>query len=131
MKLTDLSPSHLDTRSELETEKNVELLASVATALARKDLPVPEMMLINCLFVRKTPNDSQTWRPEQQNSAPWLPLSSEKMGELDRKNNRLLQSFFGALEACDIVPLNVRFLHHDGVIKFALHLLFLWVIIII
>merc|ERR1719357_1492358 len=35
------SPSHLETRSELETEKKVELLASVATALARKDLPVP------------------------------------------------------------------------------------------
>lgn len=30
-----LSPSHLDTRSEEETEKKVELLASVATALAR------------------------------------------------------------------------------------------------
>lgn len=30
-----LSPSHLDIRSEEETEKKVELLASVATALAR------------------------------------------------------------------------------------------------
>lgn len=30
-----LSPSHLDMRSEEETEKKVELLASVATALAR------------------------------------------------------------------------------------------------
>lgn len=36
-----LSPSHLDMRSEEETEKNVELLASVATALARYDFPVP------------------------------------------------------------------------------------------
>ena len=36
-----LSPCHLDTRSELETEMKVELLASVATALARKLLPVP------------------------------------------------------------------------------------------
>lgn len=36
-----LSPSHLDTRSEEEMEKKVELLASVATALARKDFPVP------------------------------------------------------------------------------------------
>jgi len=35
------SPNHLDTRSEDETEKNVELLASVATAFARYDLPVP------------------------------------------------------------------------------------------
>lgn len=35
------SPSHLDTRSEDETEKKVELLASVATALAKYDLPVP------------------------------------------------------------------------------------------
>lgn len=35
------SPSHFDTRSELFTEKKVELLASVATALARYDLPVP------------------------------------------------------------------------------------------
>jgi hypothetical protein len=35
------SPSHLDTRSDEETEKNVELLASVATALARNDFPVP------------------------------------------------------------------------------------------
>mmetsp|Transcript_29112 Transcript_29112/g.95031 ORF Transcript_29112/g.95031 Transcript_29112/m.95031 type:complete len:278 (+) Transcript_29112:536-1369(+) len=34
------SPIHLDTRSELETEKKVDL-ASVATALARYDLPVP------------------------------------------------------------------------------------------
>lgn len=30
-----LSPSHLDIRSEDDTEKKVELLASVATALAR------------------------------------------------------------------------------------------------
>lgn len=36
-----LSPSHLDTRSEEEIEKKVELLASVATALARYDFPVP------------------------------------------------------------------------------------------
>ena len=36
-----LSPSHLDTRSEDLTEKNVELLASVATAFAKKDFPVP------------------------------------------------------------------------------------------
>uniref|UniRef100_A0A336KSM0 CSON014564 protein n=1 Tax=Culicoides sonorensis TaxID=179676 RepID=A0A336KSM0_CULSO len=35
------SPSHLETRSELDTEKKVELLASVATALAKYDLPVP------------------------------------------------------------------------------------------
>ena len=34
------SPGHFETRSELDTEKNVLLLASVATALARKDLPV-------------------------------------------------------------------------------------------
>ena len=34
------SPSHLLTRSELEIEKKVEA-ASVATALARYDLPVP------------------------------------------------------------------------------------------
>lgn len=35
------SPSHLDTRSDEETEKKVELLASVATAFARYDFPVP------------------------------------------------------------------------------------------
>ena len=35
------SPSHLDTRSELEMDKKVELFASVATALARYDLSVP------------------------------------------------------------------------------------------
>mmetsp|Transcript_4736 Transcript_4736/g.16654 ORF Transcript_4736/g.16654 Transcript_4736/m.16654 type:complete len:247 (-) Transcript_4736:192-932(-) len=35
-----LSPSHLETRSEEDTLKKV-LFASVATALARKDLPVP------------------------------------------------------------------------------------------
>lgn len=35
------SPSHLETRSEEDTEKNVELLASVATAFARYDFPVP------------------------------------------------------------------------------------------
>lgn len=36
-----LSPSHFDMRSEEETEKKVELLASVATALAKYDFPVP------------------------------------------------------------------------------------------
>ena len=41
-----LSPSHLETRSELETEKKVELLASVATAFAKKDLPVPALVLV-------------------------------------------------------------------------------------
>lgn len=35
------SPSHFDIRSEDDTEKNVELLASVATAFAIYDLPVP------------------------------------------------------------------------------------------
>ncbi len=35
------SPCHLDMMSALETEKNVAWLASVATALARWDLPVP------------------------------------------------------------------------------------------
>lgn len=35
------SPSHLLTRSDEEIEKKVELLASVATAFARNDLPVP------------------------------------------------------------------------------------------
>lgn len=30
-----LSPSHLETRSEEDIEKNVELFASVATALAK------------------------------------------------------------------------------------------------
>jgi hypothetical protein len=35
------SPSHFDTKSDDETEKKVELFASVATALARYDLPVP------------------------------------------------------------------------------------------
>ena len=33
------SPNHFDTKSDEETEKNVELSASVATALARYDLP--------------------------------------------------------------------------------------------
>ena len=36
-----LSPSHLETRSAEDTEKNVELFASVATAFARNDFPVP------------------------------------------------------------------------------------------
>lgn len=35
------SPSHLDTKSEDDTEKNVELFASVATAFAKYDFPVP------------------------------------------------------------------------------------------
>ena len=35
------SPNHLLTRSLLDTEKKVELFASVATALAKYDLPVP------------------------------------------------------------------------------------------
>lgn len=35
------SPNHFDTKSDEETEKNVELFASVATALARYDFPVP------------------------------------------------------------------------------------------
>ena len=36
----------METRSELETEKKVELLASVATAFAKKDLPVPALVLV-------------------------------------------------------------------------------------
>lgn len=35
------SPNHFETKSDDETEKNVELFASVATAFARYDLPVP------------------------------------------------------------------------------------------
>jgi len=35
------SPNHFETRSEDEIEKNVELFASVATAFARNDFPVP------------------------------------------------------------------------------------------
>lgn len=36
-----LSPSHFDNKSAELTEKNVELFASVATAFAKYDLPVP------------------------------------------------------------------------------------------
>ena len=36
------SPNHLDTKSDEETEKNVELSASVATAFAKYDLPETE-----------------------------------------------------------------------------------------
>ena len=36
-----LSPSHLDNKSDAEALMKVELPASVATALARNDLPVP------------------------------------------------------------------------------------------
>lgn len=35
------SPSHFDIKSDEETEKNVELFASVATAFAIYDFPVP------------------------------------------------------------------------------------------
>ena len=35
------SPSHLLTKSDDDTEKKVELLASVAKAFAKYDLPVP------------------------------------------------------------------------------------------
>lgn len=35
------SPSHFDIKSDDDTEKNVELFASVATAFAIYDLPVP------------------------------------------------------------------------------------------
>ena len=35
------SPSHFETRSDEDTEKNVELFASVATAFARYDFPLP------------------------------------------------------------------------------------------
>ena len=35
------SPNHLLTKSEEETEKKVELFASVAKAFAKYDLPVP------------------------------------------------------------------------------------------
>lgn len=44
------SPSHLDTRSDDDTEKNVELFASVATALAKYDLPVPGGYNVQLLF---------------------------------------------------------------------------------
>ena len=36
-----LSPSHFETKSADETEKKVELFASVATAFAKNDFPVP------------------------------------------------------------------------------------------
>lgn len=36
------SPTYFDTRSDEDTEKNVLLFASVATALAKYDLPVPK-----------------------------------------------------------------------------------------
>lgn len=42
------SPSHFDTKSDDDTEKNVELFASVATALARYDLPVPGGWGVQC-----------------------------------------------------------------------------------
>ena len=35
------SPTHFETRSDVDTVKKVELLASVAVAFARNDLPVP------------------------------------------------------------------------------------------
>ena len=48
-----LSPCHLDSRSELDKQKNVLFSADVAAALARCDFPVPgglKAMLMNCFY---------------------------------------------------------------------------------
>lgn len=47
------SPNHFDTKSDDDTEKKVELLASVATALAKYDLPVPGGCESDKLTIRK------------------------------------------------------------------------------
>ena len=46
----------METRSELDTEKKVELLASVATALAKKDLPVPALVVVRKWNIKLTAN---------------------------------------------------------------------------
>ena len=46
----------METRSELDTEKKVELLASVATAFAKKDLPVPALVVVRKWNIKLTAN---------------------------------------------------------------------------
>ena len=60
---SSLSPCHLLTRSDEETEKNVEC-ASVATALARYDFPEPIgcMCVCVCVCVCACVNSIYVWR---------------------------------------------------------------------
>ena len=62
-----LSPSHFETKSADETEKKVELFASVATAFAKNDFPVPggyKIKYDETIYIGKqeTANCNFTWK---------------------------------------------------------------------
>lgn len=108
------SPIHFDTRSDDETEKKVEL-ASVATALARNDLPVPGgpyskmpfqgVRLPNNLFGRKQKKSRTKWVSNGRRSCghrfihwfPWIDqLPVKRWGNL---MGRMTASFNDSLAA--------------------------------
>ena len=121
-----LSPSHLDMRSEEDTEKKVELLASVATALARYDFPVPggpnsRMPLHGVRFPgnaerRSTVRFQRTIMSECEGEFEQGTSHStcEEVREFDGQDDGFLQSFFSSLQSGHIVPPHVGLLHHNG-----------------
>lgn len=101
-------------------EKKVELLASVATALARYDFPVPggpnsRMPLHGVRFPSPTHHLRQakailgTLRSRSGRGR-----TGEQVGEFDGEDHRFFQSFFGSLQPSHVAPLDIRSFHHDG-----------------
>lgn len=119
-------------RSEEETEKKVELLASVATALARYDFPVPggpkSRMPLHGVRLPEKQKD-----PEEKfvfkvvlisvydcllglNRMKRLETYStcEKVRKFDGQDDCFLQSFLSSFQPSNIIPPHIGFLHYNS-----------------
>lgn len=131
------SPIHFETKSEDETEKKVEL-ASVATAFAKNDFPVPggpynKIPFHGTLFPMVVKHAKKRQKKRQRSvflfchvvstavslfflssltliqSFPSFHTSKE-VRKLNGENNSLLERFLGSIQSCNIRPLHIRFL---------------------
>ena len=79
-----LSPSHLETRSDDDIARNVELFASDATAFAKKDFPVPGGYNVSIyLFHAHLRARAMRIYPVEQNSSPRRSLACEHLRKFD------------------------------------------------
>lgn len=128
----------------LDTEKNVELFASVATALAKYDFPVPggpnnKIPRQGFRFPKNYFHSMSLYSYSLILSllivfphciALGIKLTFEKMREFDGQDDGLFERLFGLLQPGHVRPLDVRFLHDNRAFQLSLHLLLLRVVAI-
>lgn len=100
-------------------------MASVATALARYDLPVPGGYNMELNEKKIATSARLPTHPKQQDALPCDTFAREQMRKLDRENDSFLQRFFGAFKTRHIGPFDVRLLEDNCAFELSLQFLLL------